>query len=262
MGRYNISFAGAGRVAGALAAELAGAGHKILQIVSRNETPGKQLAASVNACWSQDLSFSDENNLIIVSVPDSELSQVLRQIKCNNNTYIAHTAGSYGLEVFPPEIKNRGVFYPLQTFSKGRKVDFKGLPLIIESDSPAVKDMLVTVAESVSASVFFFDHVLRRKLHLAAVFASNFPNFMLTQAKQLTLEAGLPFEILLPLVNETVTKAFSIDPEASQTGPAVRNDMNTIALHAELLNSLPESKELYLQITQAIIKHYNKRING
>jgi predicted short-subunit dehydrogenase-like oxidoreductase (DUF2520 family) len=262
MARFNISFAGAGKVAGALCTELSAAGHKIIQITSKVETRGKVLASSVNAIWSDKLEFASENNIIIVSVPDSELTDVLRNIKCNPDTYIVHTAGSYGLEVFPDEIRNKGVFYPLQTFSKERKSDFRRIPLIIEANSENVKNALVGLASALGSPVYFYDAEKRRILHMAAVFASNFTNFMLTNAKEITDSAKLPFDLLAPLVTETVTRAFEIDPAASQTGPAIRNDLNTIEIHAKLLESSPEIKELYLQITSAIIKYYKNNRNG
>ena len=114
MAQYNLSFAGAGRVAGALCLELYRSGFKILQVVSESESDGKPLANSCKASWSSELIYSDQNDIIIVAVPDHRLNEVLDHIKCTDNTIIAHTAGSLGLEVFPAHIKNAGVFYPLQ----------------------------------------------------------------------------------------------------------------------------------------------------
>lgn len=262
MGSFNISFAGAGKVAGALCTELSAAGQRIIQITSKGGPRGKILASKVNSIWSDTLEYASENDIIIVSVPDSELIEVIRNIKCHPETHIVHTAGSFGLEVFPDEIKNRGVFYPLQTFSNNRKPDFRNVPFIIEAGSENVKSSLVGLASKMGSPVYFYDAEKRRILHLAAVFASNFTNFMLTNAKGISDTAGLPFELLAPLVTETVTRAFEVDPESSQTGPAIRNDINTIEIHAKLLESSPEIKELYLQLTSAIIKYYKKHRNG
>ncbi|MCX6327969.1 MAG: NAD(P)-binding domain-containing protein, partial [Bacteroidia bacterium] len=133
MTRFNLSFAGAGRVAGALCKEMFNSGFKIIQVVSENESDGKPLAEFCNASWSSELVFNDKNDIIIVAVPDHKLKDVLSQVKYNSETIIVHTAGSFGLEVFPASVKRTGVFYPLQTFSEGRIIRFKDLPILLEA---------------------------------------------------------------------------------------------------------------------------------
>jgi predicted short-subunit dehydrogenase-like oxidoreductase (DUF2520 family) len=125
MTEFNVSFAGAGRVAGALCRAMFQSGINILQIVSQSELRGQKLAGSCNARWSSVLSFDKSNDIIIVSVPDHNLKEVLSKIKCAERTIVAHTAGSYGLDIFPGIIKRHGVFYPLQTFSIERHIDLE-----------------------------------------------------------------------------------------------------------------------------------------
>jgi predicted short-subunit dehydrogenase-like oxidoreductase (DUF2520 family) len=257
--RYNISFAGAGRVAGALCRELYTAGHKIGFIVSESEKNGVQVADSCNALWSSDLIFDDSNDIIIVAVPDIKLAGVLDKIRCRPETLVVHTAGSTGLEAFPEKIKQKGIFYPLQTFSKERKVVFKDLPFFLESSDNQSSVILENLTKSIGGKVYFADTEHRRLLHLAAVFTCNFSNHMLTTGKEVALKAGFPFEVLLPLIKETFSKAMDIGPENSQTGPAVRNDLNTIEKHLELLSFSPELHRLYSEITRSIIKYYKKQ---
>jgi predicted short-subunit dehydrogenase-like oxidoreductase (DUF2520 family) len=116
MAQNNISFAGAGRVASALCKELFSAGFKIEIVASENEERGRSLADLYSATWSSDLVYPDSTNVIIVAVPDHKLELVLKTLKCNESTIVVHTAGSFGLDIFPEHIRHRGIFYPLQTF--------------------------------------------------------------------------------------------------------------------------------------------------
>lgn len=257
MYQNNISFAGAGRVAGALCKELFHSGLTIDMVVSGTKLHGKSLADSCNAEWSSQLKFPDSTKIIIVAVPDQRLVHVLKTLKCHPGTLVAHTAGSYGLDIFPDQIKQKGVFYPLQTFSKGRKISFNDLPFLLEASDDESYLMLKNLAESIFGKVYLVDTEHRRMLHLAAVFACNFTNHMLTAGRQVALKAGFPFEILMPLIKETISKALESGPENSQTGPAVRHDQNTIEKHLELLSYSPELQKIYKEITQSIIEYYN-----
>jgi len=256
--RHNISFAGAGRVAGALCREMYYSGFNIELIVSESEKNGRSLADSCKASWSPDLIFPDSSNVIIVAVPDHRLKSVLDKIRCRPETLVAHTAGSIGIDVFPEQIKRKGIFYPLQTFSKERKVVFKDLPFLLESSDKQSSAILENLAESVGGKVHVVDNEHRRMLHLAAVFVCNFTNHMLTVGKDVALKAGFPFEVLGPLIKETISKAMDIGPENSQTGPAVRNDHNTIEKHLELLSFSSELQKIYSEMTRSIIKYYKK----
>lgn len=258
MAQLQLSFAGAGRVAEALCLEMYNRGFKILQIVSESSSGGKSLASKCNASWSSALNFEDNNDLIIVAVPDSRLKEVLSGIACPENSIVVHTAGSYGLDIFPSRIKNKGVFYPLQTFTKGRKINFTELPFLIETSLPETGDILKTIAASLGSKVFFAGAEKRRMLHLAAVFVCNFTNHMLTAGKEIAAQGDMPFDLLEPLITETIHKAIENGPEFSQTGPAVRKDMNTINMHLDLLSFSPELKEIYNVVTSSIINHYKK----
>jgi predicted short-subunit dehydrogenase-like oxidoreductase (DUF2520 family) len=162
------------------------------------------------------------------------------------------------LEVFPEHITKKGVFYPLQTFSIERKVDFSDLPLLLESSDVQSTSILEELAAAIGWRTCFLSTEQRIMLHLAAVFICNFTNHMLTGGKKVAEKAGVPFEIFFPLLKETVSKAMDIGPEKSQTGPAVRNDQNTIGKHMELLSFSPELQKIYREMTMSIINYHYK----
>lgn len=253
---YRISFAGAGRLAGALCRNLFNSGVRINQIVSENESSGKPLADLCKARWSTDLIFNDPDDVIFVAVPDNRLIDVLSGIKCNEKSIVAHTAGSYGLDIFPSSLVNAGVFYPLQSFSKGRNISFKDIPVFLEAKNAGTGDTLKRMAELIGAKVYYADTERRKLLHVSAVFINNFTNFMLTEGKEIAARAGFSFDTLFPLLNETILKVLENGPEASQTGPAIRNDLNTIEKHLELLSFSPDLQKLYAEVTKSIISRY------
>lgn len=261
MYQYNISFAGAGKVTESLCRELFHAGFRIDKIVSQSGSTAKSLADTCNAEWSDNLNFPDSTGVIIVAVPDHKLKKVLNDIVCSPGTLVAHTAGSIGLDIFPEHITQKGIFYPLQTFSKHRKVNLTGLPFLLESSDEKSSVILNTLVDSVSGKSYFVDADHRRMLHLAAVFVCNFTNHMLTLGKDVVLKAGFPFDIMNPLINEMISKALSSGPENSQTGPAVRHDQNTIEKHLELLSYSTEMQRIYKEMTQSIIEYYKNPPN-
>ncbi len=257
MKEFKISFIGAGKVAGALCRQLHSEEFSIRKIVSATGQRGESLARSCNAEWSQKTDFDSDEDLIIVAVPDDRLPGILKNIHCPPNTIVAHTAGSIGLDVFPSSIKNKGVFYPLQTFSENRPISFKELPLFLEASDSSVLDVLRKVALQLGAKVYVTSTDQRKMLHVAAVFACNFTNHMLSAGKVISGKAGFSLDVLKPLINETFIKAFENGPENSQTGPAYRNDRGTIKRHIDLLSFSPELQGIYREISQSILKLYN-----
>lgn len=258
MKKHTISFAGAGRLAGILCTELFRRGHRIDLIVSPTQKHGPALAHSCNTEWSTELTFPSTTELIIVSVPDSKIEEVLSEIRCDKNTVVVHTSGSTGIDVFPSKTQKFGVFYPLQTFSPGRTPSFTELPVFIEASSGEVSDMLNETALSLGAKPCYCETEKRRILHMAAVFANNFSNHMLTLADDIAGKAGYSFSELKPLVTETFAKALENGPASSQTGPAVRNDKNTIRKHMELLSFDHDLEKIYDNVSGSIIKYHNK----
>jgi predicted short-subunit dehydrogenase-like oxidoreductase (DUF2520 family) len=258
MKKHTLSFAGAGRVASALCREFYKKGFIISQIISESDRRGRDLAELYGAAWNDKPEFGSDTDLIIVSVPDHRLRDILSMIKCPDRSIVAHTAGSFGLEVFPGSLKKTGVLYPLQTFTIGREIDFSSVPFFIEASDSHSVSVLKSVAESIGASATLTDTSHRKMLHLAAVFVCNFTNHLLTTGKDITSKAGLPFDVLKPLITETFLKALDLGPENSQTGPAVRNDQTTIEGHLKLLDDSEELQHIYEMMTASII-NYHKR---
>ena len=254
----HISFAGAGRVATVLCREMHARGHKIDLIVSETDKNGPLLSDECEATWSRILTFPDSSEIILVAVPDIRLKSVLSKVKCRRDTIVAHTAASMGLDIFPGSIIHKAVFYPFQTFSKERKLNFQEIPFFLESSDTGTSEILENLAKSIGGKVSFMNGEQRIALHLAAVFTANFTNHMLTLGKEIAQKSDIPFELMHPLIRETISKAIEMGPESSQTGPAVRQDQNTIEKHLELLSFSPEIKRIYEEVTRSIIKYHNK----
>ncbi len=259
MKKITVSFVGAGRVGSALCRELFTKGLVIDTVISTSETKGILLANECKATWTKKPAIPDSTDLVIIAVPDSKLKRVLSDLRCRPGTIVAHTAGSIGLEVFPAGITKKGVIYPLQTFSYKRGINFSELTVFIESSDSETASILTYVADTLGCRVSYAETEQRRLLHLAAVFACNFTNHMMTIGKELANNSGYSFDELKPLLQETFLKAFESGPENSQTGPAVRNDKNTIRKHLELLSFDHDLQKIYRDISKSILKYHNKK---
>jgi predicted short-subunit dehydrogenase-like oxidoreductase (DUF2520 family) len=200
-----------------------------------------------------------QNDIIVIAVPDRSISSLLADLKCGDETIVVHTAGSYGLELFSGSVKRFGVFYPLQTFSEGRRIDFNEIPVFIESNDQESQTVLASLAESLGCRPMFSDTEHRRLLHVAAVFVSNFTNYMLTSGELISERAGFSYEVLKPLINETIKKSMEQGPSSSQTGPAVRFDYNTLEKHLELLSFSPELQNVYEEISRSVMNFYKQQ---
>lgn len=251
-----ISFVGAGNVAWHLAQVLEKSGkHSIEEVCSRTKSSSKKLADKLyNAEATTSLDFSESKaDLIIISVPDDAIFSVASQINVNSKCTIVHTSGTMGIdELKPIKNANKGVFYPLQTFSKSKNVNFKNVPLCLEATNTLTEDFLEKLAFDICENVAFVNSADRKILHLGAVFACNFTNHLMGIAKQILEKEGLNFAILKPLIQETVEKALTMGPEKSQTGPAARNDTKTIESQTKLLAQNSSWQNIYKIVTDSI----------
>jgi predicted short-subunit dehydrogenase-like oxidoreductase (DUF2520 family) len=247
-----ISLVGSGNVATHLAVALKREGFHIHEIASTNIDHARELAEKVKADAVEQVSMLNPMvDLIIVAVSDSAIPQVARELPATSAA-VVHTAGSIGMDIFN-RFTNHGVLYPFQTFSKQKEVDFSHLPILIEAKNTLVCDILNHVALQLSNKVTYATSAQRKQLHLAAVFACNFVNNMYAVSYQLMEQCELPFEILLPLIEETVNKVKTMAPLAAQTGPAQRNDHQVMEMHMEALES-PRLREIYKLLSQNIIE--------
>ena len=257
MATYNISFAGAGNVAVSLCEGLKAAGHRILSVTSRGGDSARALAAATGAHVMEDLSVPGECDIYILAVTDTAIPEIASKLSVPEKTIVVHTAGSVPLSVLKRKV-NAGVFYPLQTFTKGFPPDLGRVPFFIEATDGRTLTVLRELGESIGAGAWDCNTEQRKKLHVAAVFTNNFSNFMMTTGEMIAAEAGFDPSVLNPLIEETARKALRTRPSAAQTGPAVRHDDTTIKSHIELLSFMPEHQELYRLISKMISAHYGK----
>jgi predicted short-subunit dehydrogenase-like oxidoreductase (DUF2520 family) len=209
---------------------------------------------------STDKIVSDLNKLIpvevtIISITDDAVAAVSKKLPFNNQL-VVHTSGSIALEAL--DNKNRsGVFYPLQTFTKSKEVDFKSIPICIEAENDIDYSILETLAKTISNSVYNVNSEQRKALHVAAVFVCNFTNHLYQIGNEICQQKKLSFDILKPLIQETANKIVSLSPEEAQTGPAIRKDTQTINTHLNFLTD-EHQKEIYKMITKSIIDNGKK----
>jgi len=190
-----------------------------------------------------------EADLYIIAVSDDAIGNVAAQLAFKNRL-VVHTSGSVGLDVLDDN-NRRGVFYPLQTFTKNKPVDFKTIPICLESENSTDFRLLEKVAKVISDKVFAINSEQRKALHVAAVFVNNFTNHLYTIGNEICQENQVPFDILKPLILETAQKIMTISPKDAQTGPAKRNDLKTIEAHQLFLSDKNQST-IYKIITQSI----------
>jgi predicted short-subunit dehydrogenase-like oxidoreductase (DUF2520 family) len=199
-----------------------------------------------------------EADLYIISVSDGAISAVAQQL-ISVDGVVVHTSGSSDIDTLPAEIGRRGVLYPMQTFTKGKELEYNTIPLFVEGSDSCVEKYLLELAMLMSGNVQTADSDKRRRIHLSAVFACNYVNFMFTMADDVLKIDGLDLSLLYPLIDETMNKCKSITPERAQTGPARRHDLDTIAKHEALLAFSPEMKKLYEDIAAMIMARYPKQ---
>lgn len=196
-----------------------------------------------------DFSELKEADLYIIAVSDNAISEVSGQIPFQNQL-VVHTSGAASIDTLD-EKNRKGVFYPLQTFSKNKDVDFSNLPICLEAENTFDFRVLETVAKSVSKAVFAINSEQRKALHVAAVFVNNFTNHLYQLGQEICNEHQVPFDVLKPLIQETADKINTLDPVDAQTGPARRHDSTTIETHLAFLTN-ENQKNIYKILTQSI----------
>lgn len=197
-----------------------------------------------------------EADVFIVAVKDSALEEVIRRAtKGREQQLFVHTAGSMPMSLFEGHTSRYGVFYPMQTFSKERLVDFADIPIFVEGADPAIRQL----AERISRRVYELTTEARKYLHLSAVFACNFVNHCYALSAELLEQHGLPFDVMLPLIDETARKVHELHPHDAQTGPAVRYDENVIRMQSALLAADPELQQIYELLSLDIHRKASKQ---
>lgn len=249
-----IVFVGAGNLATNLAKALYRKGFRISQVYSRTEANARFLAEAVEAEWTTAVEeISNEGEIYFVCLTDTALRNLLPQIvKDKPDALFLHTAGSVSIDVWKGLTQRYGVLYPMQTFSKQKDVDFSIIPIFLETNNEGDMQILKAIASILSQKVYEASSEQRKILHLSAVFTCNFTNHMYALAAELLQRYNLPFEVMLPLIDETAGKVHGLSPLSTQTGPAERDDKGVMNDHLKMLANDPNMKEIYEIISESI----------
>lgn len=245
-GIHSVSIVGTGNVAHHLGKAFREAGIHVSDIYGRNRALAEELALTLGCFVAQSL---DElsGDIILLCVSDDAVVDLASSI--SENRCLAYTSGSIPLSLLPSRTFS-GVFYPLQTFSKNREIDMSTVPFLIEGNTLQHESELMQLASRISQHVLSANSNDRLHYHISAVFVNNFVNHLFSKGKEHIEEHGLDWEVLQPLIHETIGKISDLDPLQAQTGPALRNDQLTIERHLNALEG--KSKEIYTLLSQSI----------
>lgn len=249
----SVVIIGAGNVASHLAVHLSKF-VRIEGIISKTKTSAQQLASKVGSNALASISDIPSCDLVLISTNDSSIYQIEKEIPLSFS--VAYTAGSIELAK-DNRRPNLGVIYPLQTFSKDRKIELSDIPFFIEATTSEFEIQLFELALLLSPKVSFASSIERKKIHISAVFINNFVNHLAFIANDFVEKQALNWEYLRPLMEETVDKLKTTHPKNAQTGPARRNDTIVIQEHLKLLEGYP--KEIYKLISESISDTYSKK---
>lgn len=249
-----IVIIGAGNVASHLAKALFTAKLQIVQVWSFHNENAVTLAHQVDAKAIGNLNDLDlQADVCLIAVKDDAIGDIANRL-AGFKGLIAHTSGAVNMNVFANGFENYGVFYPLQTFSKAKKVDFSKIPICLEANSDVALQLLKNLGNKLSNTVTAVNSEKRKVLHLAAVFACNFTNHLYALAEEILAANAIDFDIIRPLISETASKVQEALPLEVQTGPAIRNDEVTLSKHIELLQKQPQLLEIYKTLSESIKK--------
>ena len=226
----------------------------VIQVFSRQKEAAIPLLDSNKI--TNDFNTLEEADLYIIAVSDDAISKVSSQLPFKNRL-VVHTSGTVSLDAL--DKKNRkGSFYPLQTFSKKAEVDFSQIPIFLESENETDFELLQQVAQIISHKVYKINSEQRKALHISAVFVNNFVNHLYQIGNEICIENKIPFDVLKPLILETANKVMTLSPKEAQTGPAIRNDKQTIASHLDFL--LDENQATIYKILTQSIQNNGKKL--
>lgn len=249
-----ICIIGSGNVAFHFTQILTQTGFNVVGIYARNHIASLQIAQQNSIKIFEKISeIPTDLDLYLVCVSDDAVVNVVNELK-EVEGIVAHTSGSVAIQ---NSAKRNAVFYPLQTFSKSRKVVWGEIPILIESDRKNDLELLQIWASKISEKVSVLNSEQRKSLHLAAVMCNNFTNHLLELSFEILEKKNISTFFLHPLLKETISKAMELGPKNAQTGPAKRNDIKVINEHLKLLEN-DEVRNLYQFFSQAIIKKYHK----
>ncbi len=252
----NIVMIGTGNVAHVLGRKIMQCGHDVIQVAGRNAANAATLGALLHAqAVSEFPDIVTGADLYIIAVSDAALPDIESWIPVNKNGIVVHTAGAVSKGVLKKTARRYGVLYPLQSL-RSNSVVIPEIPFLIDADSPGTLQTIQQFASTLSGRVLYADDEMRLKLHAAAVIVNNFTNYLYTLTQDLCMREALDFSLLLPLLQETVSRLRQYPARLMQTGPAIRNDQATMAKHLSVLEPYPELLKIYTALSESIANHY------
>lgn len=261
--KHELVLIGSGNLASSLGIKLHHSGINILQVYSRNPEHAQALSSKLHCSSTSKLSeIHADATLYLVCIKDDAIPAFTKNLAAYipHDRPVAHSSGVNAPEIIDPAFSHRGLFYPLQSFSSNKVTDWTHIPIFIEGHD-FMRSLLHDLAQHINREIYIMNDTIRTHLHLASVFANNFSNYNLVIAKKILDKADVPFKVLKSLMQETVEKAFYMEPHDAQTGPAKRGDFQTIEKHIRLLvQEYPEYRSLYKKYSQIIqqdFKHEN-----
>lgn len=255
-----IVIIGSGSVASTLGSALYESGHEILEVYSCQLEHAKVLGEKVHTkrIISDISKINQYASLYIIAVSDDAISEIIDKMP-KIDGIVVHTSGTSNSTLLKSKFKNWGIFYPLQSFTPGRKLDYNKIPILITTESKKISDFLTEIASSIGSLVFHLEDKSRIHIHISAVIINNFTNHLLVLADEYMKNHDLPSPLFHSLLLETVHKAIDLGAINSQTGPAKRRDMNTIHQHLETIQQqdIPAVLGLYKTFTKSIMEHHS-----
>ncbi len=251
-----IVILGSGNVASHLGHAYKQAGREVLQVYSRHIAHAQKLADQLACgCTDSPEALHPEADAYVMAITDDAIEETAASFPFKDKLLV-HTSGTTPMDALRDGSSRHGVFYPLQTFSRGVALDYRKIPIFLEVADDRDKATLEELARSISETVQWTDSAQRSMMHVAAVFACNFVNHMYVVASDILAENQLPFDLIRPLIEETARKALQHHPAGIQTGPARRNNMKVISKHLDMLKAHPDFQKLYNFISESIRKKH------
>ncbi len=256
---FKIAIIGTGNVAWHLGEAFENAGHTVTEVYGRSLMKARGISERLYATLpKEDLDFSESDaEIFVMAVTDEAIPELADAIILPEEAILVHTSGSVPLDMLSySSAQYTGIFYPLQSFTKGRKMDISDVPFLLEAEDREVMRALKLLAKSISPLCYEVNGKDRMAIHVAAVFVSNFTNHMIRIGEEVIQRQGLDFEIMKPLLIEQISKCLEIGPMKSQTGPALREDISTLESHHQFLAYNPSFAEIYKVVSQDIMDSF------
>ncbi|MFI5134346.1 MAG: Rossmann-like and DUF2520 domain-containing protein [Chitinophagales bacterium] len=258
MSNYKIAILGAGNAGYQLTWHLNNAGHQIVQVFSRHLPSAKWIGNLMDIpCTTSISEITSDADIYLIAVNDDSIPGLVKQLRLGEKV-VAHTSGTVSMNILEGVSTNYGIFYPLQTLSRNISVDFSVIPICMNGVNDYTRNILKDLAGTLTNKVVLVDDEKRLAIHVAAVIANNFTNHLFSISQIILEKSGLSFEILKPLINETVRKIQNHEPLNVQTGPAIRHDDETIRKHLEFLSKDGRFVDIYRMMSESIEKHNNE----